>query len=62
LQGGLKSVYSLEPKICLSGTALLRIGGKVKCRSKYLDQNPLEALAEMFMKREIVRHTYEKVV
>ena len=35
--------------------------GKVKCRSKYLGQNPLEALAKMFSGGEIDQDTYEKI-
>jgi len=36
--------------------------GKVRCRSKYLGQNPLQALAEMFAAGEIDREAYEKIV
>lgn len=35
--------------------------GKVRCRSKYLGQNPLQALAKMFAAGEI-DHAYEKIV
>ena len=35
--------------------------GKVKSRSKYLGQNPLEALAKMFSGGEIDQDTYEKI-
>ena len=35
--------------------------GKVKSRSKYLGQNPLQALAKMFVAGEI-DHAYEKIV
>lgn len=36
--------------------------GKVKCRSKYLGQNPFDALAKMFSAGEIDQRAYESIV
>ena len=54
-------VYPLERKVCLTIEQRYLDNGKVKCRSKYLGQNPLDALAEMFSAGEIDHYTYERL-
>ncbi|MEW6275705.1 MAG: DUF5348 domain-containing protein [Bacillota bacterium] len=57
MQGVFGNVYSLD---YLEQRYL--DNGKLKCRSKYLGQNPLKTLLEMLSAGEIDKYTYEKMV